>query len=242
MKKLLITMMASLACVAAFGQGSVAFQLDSNHAIYFTANTAYMLAADRATVSQGLIIAGQGAYTGQYLGANGSIASLAGSPTFVAALYGGPNASSLTLQTTTSIGDVNNEGGVNAVPAYPSGISGGTVWTWDVQVFAGINPALGTPISGGSATAWADGFYAGDSGTFLTTLGAVAPTHLYDTTPYSSGGGASTWANGTAQLTDYPVSAGGPYGAIAIYAVPEPGMFALAGLGLAALLVLRRRS
>jgi hypothetical protein len=244
MKKLLVTMSVMLVCAgAAFGQGSVSFSLDTTHAIYFTADTAYMLPGDAHTMVQSMVIAGQGAYTGQYNGANGTIAALAGSPTFVAALYGGPNASSLTLQTTTTIGNSDFEGMVNATPCYPAGIPGGTVWTWEVQVFSGINPLLGTPISQGAAAAWKLFDYAGDSGSFLATLGAAVPSHLNDTAPYASGGAGSTWAPGTAQLTDYLVSAGGPFGGIQVYAlVPEPGTFALVGLGLAALLVLRRRS
>ena len=47
----------------------------------------------------------------------------------------------------------------------------------------------------------------------------------------------STWAAGT-----FPVVGATGFGAIEVYAtVPEPSMFALAGLGIASLLIFRRR-
>jgi hypothetical protein len=229
MKKLLVTMlMASLASVAAFGQGSVAFQLDSNHAIYFTANTAKMIPADAAAQSQGLLIAGQGAYTGDYQSAPGTIAALPSGVTFTASLFGGATAGSMTLQTTTTIGDVNNEGGVVPVVANNASVAPGVQWFWDIK------------ITSTTAAGWS---YLGDSGTFNAVWGAV-PVQITDPAPFASGGAASTWAAGTAELTDYPLASGGPFGAIALQAVsvPEPGTFALAGLGLASLLIFRRRS
>ena len=224
MKKLLVTMMASLACVAAFGQGAVTFYLDSNHLIYFTSDTAKMIPADANAQSVGLPIAGQGAYTGLFEGAPGTIAALPSGVTFTASLYGGATAGSMTLQTTTTIGDVLAEGNLAAAVVNNAIITAGTVWSWDVKV------------TSTSAAGWS---YLGDSGAFTAAWGAV-PVNIVDPAPFASGGAASTWANGTGTLTDYP----GVFGAIALQAVsvPEPGTFALAGLGLASLLIFRRRS
>jgi hypothetical protein len=234
MKKLLITAASLLTCVWAFGQGSVSFDLsDYNHCIYFTSDTTQLKAADANLVVGGFALAGSGAYTGD----GSTIAAVSGPTTWTAALYGGPNAGSLTLQTTTTIGDYGFEGNVDQVPCYPSGIAGGTTWTWEVQVYQGITPALGSALSAGAATAWADGYYAGISSTFTCILNGSANVSIWD--PTAAPGGASTWANGTWDLIDDA----GNYGAIPITAVvPEPGTFALAGLGLAALLVFRRRN
>ena len=126
MKKLLVTAAAILLCIGAHGQGKLALTTSywgpngETHLIYFTTDTSRLVPADRtATADIGycgsppLPIAGSSLYTG--LGANntpGTIMSLAGSPTFIAALYGGTSSGSLSLQATTSIADVNDPGGV----------------------------------------------------------------------------------------------------------------------------------
>src|ERR1035437_9930121 len=105
MKKLLLILTATtMVSVGAFGQGKLSFANDNNHLIYFTTDTNHLAQGDAA-------YAGNGAYT---TGAGGTqpTSSLQGSPTLVAALYGGPSASSLHLQTTTTIANYALEGQV----------------------------------------------------------------------------------------------------------------------------------
>ena len=96
MKKLLLTTTLTLVCAGAFSQGKLSFFNNSDNLIYFTTDLMKLVAADRtATADNGggagpFPIAGSGLYTG--LGLNhtpGTIMSLAGSPTLIAALYGG---------------------------------------------------------------------------------------------------------------------------------------------------------
>ena len=73
--------------------------------------------------------------------------------------------------------------------------------------------------------------YGGQSTVFTMVPGISTYVAIANT-----GAGQSTWAAGT-----QPIGTSG-FGAIKLYAtVPEPGTFALAGLGLATLLIFRRR-
>jgi hypothetical protein len=129
MKKLLVTITATLVCVAAFGQAKMSFCNNGNHLIYFSSDTTRLLPADANTIADGYPIAGSGAYIGTdpTTGLPGTIASLQGSPTFVAALYDGTSSNSLSLQTVTSIDTWGNEGMVVPVDMtfahYPSGVA-----------------------------------------------------------------------------------------------------------------------
>ena len=225
MNKFLLLILLLTTATMACAQICVQFYLDSNHAIYFTPDPARMLAVDATASSCGLLIAGQGLYTGNYLGQPGSIAALPSHQTFTAALYGGPSASSMTLQATTGIGNVDGEGNIIGRSICDYSSLWRSTWTWDVQVFSGITtPALGTAFGSGgaAAVAWASGGYGGDSGTFTCEF-CGDWVSLTDPTPCSSGGSGSTWATGTYSLTDWPISAGGPWGAIEVSAAPTIG-------------------
>jgi hypothetical protein len=148
MKKLLATTIASAACIGAFGQGAIQFYLDSNHAIYFTSDTAKMIPVDANATCLEILIAGQGAYRGGVRGGidgPGTIESLPSAVVFTASLFGGPSVSSMTLQTTTAIADGNDEG--NIVPATVNNATmfPGTMWYWDVRVTSTLWGGLGRP-------------------------------------------------------------------------------------------------
>ena len=122
MKKLLLTLTATLVCADAFGQGILWFGNNTDTLIYFTTNTSKLVAADRNTtvdLRYGLgawPIAGSSLYTGlTWNETPGTIMSLAGSPTFIVALYGSTSPSSLSLLATTTIDDLYpdfNPGGI----------------------------------------------------------------------------------------------------------------------------------
>jgi hypothetical protein len=99
MKKLLLTLTATLLCAGAFGQGKLAFDINFDNLIYFTTDTLRLVPADRnATADNGggagpFPIAGSGLYTGP----GSTIAALSGSPTIIAALYAGSSQRLVTL-------------------------------------------------------------------------------------------------------------------------------------------------
>ena len=150
MKKFLPLMLLLVTTAMACAQPTVSFSLDSNHAIYFTPDPSRMLAVDATATAQGMLIAGQGLYTGDWAGQPGSITALPSHQTFTAALYGGPSSNSMTLQATTTIADAFEEGLIN--PVTVNGVSApGTVWTWKILVFSGPSPGLGSGIGTGAA-------------------------------------------------------------------------------------------
>ena len=204
-------------------QGKLQFDnSDMAHAIYFTTNTSKLAPADQNAIVQGFPLAGSGLYTGDYAGAPGTIMSLSGSPTFVAALYGGTSSNSLSLQTTTTIGDFNLEGWVVPVNCTFASLPAGTPAWFQIQVFdsrANTNAAVINGVGGGAADAWAhQNWYAGASQVFQATPSAFIYYPIYQ----ASAPVNSTWAPGTFSLTDWPVAEGGPAGAIEVHVNPRP--------------------
>jgi hypothetical protein len=244
MKKLLIAATVSLVCVGAFAQGKLSFDINSDNLIYLTTDAAHILPADLASTSDNgfgagaLPLAGSALYTG--LGLNntpGTVASLAGSPTFTVALFGGASAGSLTLQTTTTIADVSNPGGIAQVNVTFASLPSGTPAFFQEVVYDSRSASV--------AAALAAGQYAGQGVVFQATPQPSSYSPIYLTAAEGAGVN-STLAAGTFVPTDLAQLGGGYFGGIAVFAnptlTPEPGTFALAGLGLAALLVLRRRN
>jgi hypothetical protein len=209
MKKLLLTLTASLACLGAFAQGKILFTTDSLHLVYYS--------ADPRNASLG----------GQ------AISSVNGS-SLVADLYMGTSSSSLFLISSTTFGGVpgkwNNMSVTVNTPAYPTGTAVFII----AQIRDSAHPASATLPSGfGEAEAQAAGYaFWGRSAEFSFTLGGpITYPPMYN---------SPNWPVGTFDLS--ATAGAGAMGAIPVVSlVPEPGSFALAGLGAAAMLIFRRR-
>jgi hypothetical protein len=202
MKKLILTLTATAACLGAFAQGKISFQTDSLHLAFFNPSTANF--------------GGQAVYAG-----NGPAGV-----NFMADLYMGTTAGSLSLITSSAFGATPGKWGTISVLA-PAPYNAGTSVFVEVQVRDGASAApttfTGTPF----------GTYYGASQEFNFTMGS-ASSPVYPVMWGASG----NWAAGSQALDAYGA---GSKGAIMVTPVPEPATFALAGLGAAAMLIFRRR-
>ena len=231
MKKLLLTLTATLVCAGAFGQSILWFGNNTDNLIYFTTNKSKLVAADRTTtVDNGfgfgaLPIAGCSLYTGLTFNETpGTIMSLAGSPTFIAALYGGTSSSSMSLLATTTIDDLypdGNPGGIRGKRVLLQAFPAGTPAWFQVQVFdsrADASSAVINGVGGGAADAWAHtNLYAGVSQVFQATPMSSVYTIWQPTAPVNS-----TWAPGTFPVVDFYRLDPGFLGGIEVYANPGP--------------------
>jgi len=211
MKKVVLTLTASLACLAAFAQGKISFQTDSAHLAYYAGTS-------NAISSANLPSGGLGAD-----------------------LYMGTSSGSLFLYSSTTFGatpgkwnsvSVAANANANGAPAIPGGST--------VFVVAQIRGGGNTPANqlNGALLGTAPDTYAatlgytayGWSQEFTFTLGSSISYPFMYTAP--------SWAPGTTDLSS--TAGAGALGAIAV-TVPEPTSMVLLGLGSAALLIFRRR-
>jgi len=224
MKKLLLVAVAAVVAVSAYGQGKLALANNDNQLIYFGTSLA---SGDVGKTVAGNPLAGQTLWSG-----GGTLDSLAGSPTLLVGLFAGADAGSLNLVTTTAgFGDLNFAGYISPqVNVELPGLAAGTPAFFRIDVYDSRNTS--------AADAWSMiDRYAGTTGLFEATPAAAAYAPIYQ----ASAPVNSTMPVGTFVPVDY---AGFPgyFGSIEVYAtVPEPSMFALAGLGIASLLIFRRR-
>jgi hypothetical protein len=170
MKKLLLTVTLSLACVAAFAQGKVNFINDSLHLIYFTTDTSHMLAADTAWAGAAYL----NTYSAQGL---------------TVELWAGTSSTSLSLQSTTDFTGQTTIGKWNPRTVTLTGIPAGLTY-FTVDVYA---TAAGTYMN----AAGTNGFYYGTSGLF-TAVGSS--TIAYNSIVNHNSPALSTWADGTYHL------------------------------------------
>lgn len=214
MKKLLLIAVATLVCVSAFAQGKLQFVNDSTRVVYFTSDTAKLNAADASKANNALTSA--------------LIGSLDGAPALKVTLWGGTTSGNLSLQTTITTWSPSAGRWTSTSVALNSPLAGGTMAYFQIQIYDGRATS--------AADAWTHlGWYAGSSEVFT----AIPQIATYSPINDPAGAAASTWAVGTHTGL---INAATSKGAIEVWAtVPEPGTLALAGLGLASLLIFRRR-
>lgn len=199
MKKLILTVTASLACVAAFAQGKLQFATDSGHLVYYDNST------------------------GPLAGTAVSSANLPAGFTLVADLYGGTSSTALALISTTSFGAVSGRWTAANTTFNTPALPGGAPAFFQIQ------------IRDNAHTSATNATYFGFSQIFTAIPQPSSFNPIYQaTTPVSS-----TWAIGNFNMDSV---AAGFRGAIAVSTIPEPGMMAIAGLGVAALTIFRRRN
>lgn len=220
MKKLLLIAAATLVCAGAFAQGKLSFQVNSDNLIYITTDVTKMAPGDATKTADWGLGGGPVALPGSslYVGAGSTGAALGGN--WVVSLFGGTSAGSMTLQTTVGLADISsgNFGGIAAnIDMGLAGLPFGTAAFFQVDV--------------------SNGTYDGKSIVFS----AVPQESVFSPIWVTQAPVSSTWTPGQQEMTDFVANVGaasGYLGGIAVSAavVPEPGTFALAGLGLAALL------
>jgi len=210
MKKLVLTVAASLACVAAFAQGKVSFQNDTLHLVYYNPDASQLKGADAA-------LAGQGA----------SSALMPQGVTLVADLYAGTSSTALTLHTSTSFAV--GAGRFTTANYTDATLPGGTPAFFQVQIRDSAFANEAASLAGGS--------YGGHSIVFSTT---PSSTLAFASIVNHAAPASSSWADGTFDMSTQS-GLSGARGVIVVSAIPEPASFALAGLGIAAMAILRRR-
>lgn len=217
MKKLVLTTVASLACVAAFAQGKVSFQNDSLHLVYYANGSLGGSPVNADTFSSDLLANAGGLIADLYMGTSSSQLFLYSSTTFgTTSGIGLGKFNSLAVQATA-----------NATTGAPL-ILGGTPVFVEVQI-RDANKAAPNTFTGDRGANYA---YGASSMFNFTLSGTSVYTPLWNQT-------AGNWQFGTWNM-DASVTPGAR-GAIGVVIVPEPATFALAGLGAAGLLIFRRR-
>lgn len=215
MKKLVLTAVASLACLGAFAQGKIGFATDSLHLVYWQGGSLNGTAVNNDNMAAGLT----GINVFLYMGTFSFFLFLYSSTTF-GPLASGPGKWSL----------ANVAANANATTGAPA-ISSGSVF---VQI-AVLSTEKAAPNT--FDTAAFDTFAAhGTTVAPITFTLGTGVTYPVLTGPNSGG----TWAVGTQNLDQYGVGSRGAIGVITA-PIPEPTSFALAGLGAAALMIFRRR-
>ena len=200
MKNALSLILLLATTTPAFAQGKLAFVNNSDQLIYMTTDKSSMVLADANRVVGGFPLAGSSLYTG----AGGTIAALAGAPSFTVALFAGATANSLSKVAVGGLGNVDFGGFINPpVNVTLPGLPAGTPAFFQIQVY--------DSRSRDAYDAMSAGLYNGTSPIFQATPSAAVYSPIYQRTPPVN----STWAPGKYVPVDY---AGFPgyYGGISV--------------------------
>jgi hypothetical protein len=216
MKKLVLTTLASLACVAAFAQGKISFQNDSLHLAYWVGGSFNGLGVNSDRMDANLLAQGGGLSVDLYMGTSSSQLFLYSSTTF------GTIAAGEGKWTSTSV--LANPNATTGAPL----INGGTTVFVEVQI-RDANKAAPNIFTGDRGSDYAYG--ASSMFTFTLGSGITYPVMW---------GAQGNWPVGGFNMDSSSYGAGAR-GAIGVVIVPEPTSAALAGLGAAAMLIFRRR-
>jgi len=196
MKKVLLTLALVAVTAASFAQGKINMVNDANHLVQF------------GTVLKPADVALQGA--------NATSAATPSGATLLVDLYGGANAGSMILQTTTVLGIGPSAGFFGPLNFTSPNVGGGVVGTFQVKV-----------RQVGFATA--ELAQAGEGYFGFSPIFTMKPssTIAFNSIVNAGGTSLSTWAAGPIAINYVPV--------------PEPSSMALAGIGAASLLIFRRK-
>lgn len=183
MKKLVLTAVASLACLAAFAQGKISFQANSLHLVYF----------DPARTDASL------GGTGPFSGPGGT--NMPPGVSLMGDLYIGTSSSSLSLISSTTFGA--SPGTFATMSVQVPGIPGGTSVFVVAQVRDSASAAetTWTPGFQGQGLGW---YGASQEFTFVLGTSAIAYPAMWST--------AGTWATGGFNMDQYGAGARGAIG------------------------------
>jgi hypothetical protein len=200
MKNALSLILLLATTTPAFAQGKLAFVNNSDQLIYMTTDKTTMVPADANRVVGGLPLAGSSLYTG----AGGTIAALAGAPSFTVALFAGATANSLSMVAVGGLGNVDFGGFINPqVNVTLPGLPAGTPAFFQIQVY--------DSRSRDAYDAMSAGLYYGTSPIFQATPQTSVYSPIYQRTPPVN----STWAPGKYVPVDYS-GFPGYYGGISV--------------------------
>ncbi len=179
MKKTLLTLALVAATAAAFAQGKVTIQNDDTHLVTFTTDSAFMMSADKASL------------TGQAVPTTGALPS---GGFLVFGLYAGTSPSSMTLVTAVPAGQT-----IPAIVPINSAAGSGLPAGWITPTHA-LLPFEGGTLASMQVRVWDSQYgsfeaaagrgYLGESAVFNMTPGLS--TKL--TYPGINNGGGTTWA------------------------------------------------
>jgi len=195
MKKLVLTAVASLACLAAFGQGKISFQNNSTHLVYYDPVRVSDASLSGKAVSPGLMPSGITLVGDLYVGTSSSSLSLISSTSFGAA----PGSfSTMSVQVPAIPGGTSvfvvaqvRDSAHAAEATWTPGFQGqGLGWYGASQEFTFVlgTSSISYPAMWSTAGNWAAGTFPLDSSAGAGALGAIGVAAVPEPTTFALAG------------------------------------------------------